>query len=328
LLNRATETAYIYLKKYDVPKDFFVVTPYALESVRYRWAGVAKVFDYLGIPTDEKSKLPTFMLDGRIQPQEFDWRLLKPADFQAVEILSPAHAARFYGNRAKNGLVIFRTKNYKINDQLSTQKIRVIGEKHKKDDTWQGKWETISDTVLNNLAAFEDYHKHILEDNGSIYMIDNKPETEEVNRANIDLDKVENMYVKMGKKVEINDNPIVATQLFKLRNDPQKRAMLDSAFKAMIALETPDTVFIKMYKGRNWQNVNLPSIMSKLVRMRKTQLEPKPLYILNDKEVSLDDLKNYKNADFEKVTVLEGYEAYQAYGKKGEFGVVVYQLKK
>jgi outer membrane receptor for ferrienterochelin and colicin len=53
-----------------------------------------------------------------------------------------------------------------------------------------------------------------------------------------------------------------------------------------------------------------------------------PLYIVDGKEISRDDMKDILPDDIEKVEVLKGEKATEKYGDKGENGVILIFLKK
>ena len=67
--------------------------------------------------------------------------------------------------------------------------------------------------------------------------------------------------------------------------------------------------------------------MSQMKRLRNTDPEPTPIYIVDNQEITAEKLKQFKNKDLEFVQSLEGCDAITKYGKRAEFGVVIYRKR-
>jgi hypothetical protein len=65
-----------------------------------------------------------------------------------------------------------------------------------------------------------------------------------------------------------------------------------------------------------------------LKRLRKTLPDPTPIYFVDNQEIDSEKLKQYKPKELEFVESLEGCDAISKYGKRAEYGVVIYRKKK
>jgi hypothetical protein len=67
--------------------------------------------------------------------------------------------------------------------------------------------------------------------------------------------------------------------------------------------------------------------MSELKRLRNTNPDPTPIYIVDNQEITAEKLKEYKPKELEFIESLEGCDAIAKYGKRAEFGVVIYRKR-
>ena len=179
----------------------------------------------------------------------------------------------------------------------------------------KGNWKIISDTLLTNIQQFNNYRTKCLQNNGAIYKIDGEFETEFVNRQTVDMDGISNIRIAVGMKTK--DIPFFSySQGLSIRSESKVVAS--------------DTVFIEIKRAK-WDasaSSNFGKIMSELQRLRKLTPDLEPLYIVDNQEIDAEKLKQYKPKELEFVESLEGCDAISKYGKRAEYGVVIYRKKK
>ncbi len=288
-------------KHSNLPQDFFMFKPYSLEAIRFKCFAEAKIFDMLAFPADTALVNPRFLIDGKLQSRGFTSDNLKMNEVKSIEVFSPQEAMRFFSYKFRKGIVSVTTKNSKSNEEAFNRNIRVLEEMQQKD----GSWVAQSDTVLPNIESFRAYQKaKLTAQNAPIYLIDGELETESVNRKTYNMDRMESLITKLSPRE------------------------YDRKLNKFIQTAT-DTVKITSYQGRAFGDrlSNLPGIFHDLQQLRKTQPDPNPIYIVDDKEIDFEKLKNLSMKNLEMVAVLEGCDAIQKYGKRGENGVVIYKSK-
>jgi hypothetical protein len=302
----------VYQAHPNLPYNFFVFKLNTLEPIRYRSSSYSPVLDVFN--TEDSigfNPKPRVMIDGRLQAKTFDYQNLDLKNIEKIEVFGGIDAVTYFGNKAKSGLVSCITKGstFKLDWTLSTT--RVIGEMQDK----KGNWKVISDTLFSTIDDFKKYHKKCLESNGSIYKIDGEFETEKVNRKTIDMDGINNVKIVTGTRTK--DAPFFSySKGLGIRNETKVGAS--------------DTIFIETKRSRlnASNNSNFGRVISDLQRLRKTSPDVEPLYIVDNQEIDSEKLKQYKSKELEFVESLEGCDAISKYGKRAEYGVVIYRKKK
>jgi hypothetical protein len=204
-------------------------------------------------------------------------------------------------------LISVVTNESKFNLDWTLANTRVIGEIQDKKE----QWKVIKDTLLTSPEQFISFRKSVYSTNGTVYMINGEFETEKVNRKTIDADAMESITVVAGAK-------IVDNKITKIGEEIEEPKYYN------------DTVFIKTEKER-WTakaTTSIPRVMSEFRRLRKTEPDPTPLYFVDNQEIDSEKLKLYKPQELEFVESLEGCDTISKYGKRAEFGVVIYRKKK
>lgn len=293
-----------------LPQDFFLFKNTTLQPVRFRCFADVPVWDYL-IENTNSSKKPIYVLDGRIQPESFGMNNIAEEQIKSIEVYDPEDGRKFFGKKAKNGIISIATRSFKGDTKPLLNAIRIVGETEVK----LGKWEMVSDTIVDNIDAFVNFRKKTLLTNGGvIYLIDGELESEKNNRKTIDLDNIESISIKKSpeKNIDKNDNE-------------QSGLIFSSGFE--------DTISIKTGKRRLIENRNTnPSVIlleMQMLRSGENQASEKntlPLYIIDGKEISSKDLQQYKAKDYD-VEVIPSDDALDKYGKKGLNGVIIYKRK-
>lgn len=304
--------AVVYQEHANIPSDFFFFKEYTLEPVRYKCSSDSPVLDVFRTEdTIIVSTKPRVMIDGRLQPKSYDYQNIDVAKVKQIEVFGKEDALKFFGHKAKSGLIAVTTKDNKAKLNWALANIRVIGEMQDKNE----KWKMIADTVLTNIEQFNTFRKVAYQANGPIYLINGEFETEKVNRKTIDAEAMQSIKVVAGTKNKVtltNQNSQMVSQLIE-----------------HITMGN-DTVFIQTEKER-WTaraGVSISRVMGELKRLRNTEPEPVPIYILDNQEITAEKLKGFKNKELEFVESLEGCDAISRYGKRAEYGVVIYRKKK
>lgn len=283
-----------------LPKDFFFFTPYELQGIRFRCFAESPIYDLLDFHQETGKSLARYVIDGKLQPLNVTFESLNKAEIKKIEVYSPLEAQRFFGNSFRNGLVEVVTRNGHSRNDLHLRNIRILEEMQVKN----GKWQLLKDTVM----TFEEviaYRNERLTANGApVYMIDGENETEYVNRKTIDIGSIEKIDIKRAENRFDN----ISQTFSKIGND---------------------TIFlnIRRYHANNRLS-NFASIMSDLQRLRQDNTESVPIYIVDEVEIDVEKLKHFKSKELEMIAVLQGCEAIQKYGKRGENGVVIYKTRK
>jgi hypothetical protein len=300
--------AVVYQNHPNLPRDFFLFKQNTLEPIRYKCSSYSPVLDVFN--TEDSiiySLKPRIMIDGRLQRKEFDFQDINLSLIKKVDVFSKEDARTYFGQKVKSGLISVVTNESKFNLDWTLANTRVIGEIQDKKE----QWKVIKDTLLTSPEQFISFRKNVYSTNGTVYMINGEFETEKVNRKTIDADAMESITVVAGAKIKSDKKP-----------------------KADIEIEDPkyynDTVFIKTEKER-WTakaTTSIPRVMSEFRRLRKTEPDPTPLYFVDNQEIDSEKLKQYKPKELEFVESLEGCDAISKYGKRAEFGVVIYRKKK
>ena len=302
----------IYQNHPNLPRDFFFFKQYTLEPIRYSCSSYSPVLDIFHTEDSIVAySKPRVMLDGRLQPKAFDYQHLSLENIKTIDIFAKEDAGKYFGFKAKNGLISIVTKNSEFDINRALANTHVIGEIQDKN----GNWRVIKDTLLTSQEQFKEFRKKVYQANGPVFLINGEFETESVNRKTIDADAMESVKVVSGMK-EIRMSALM------------KNKQIGGRFSEKIEMVN-DTVFIQTEKER-WtakSSISIPTVMSQLKRLRNTDPEPMPIYIVDNQEVTAEKLKEFKNKELEFVQALEGCDAISKYGKRAEFGVVIYRKR-
>ncbi len=300
--------AIVYQNHPNLPRDFYLFKQNTLEPIRYKCASYSPVLDVFNTADSLVfSDKPRIMIDGRLQRREFDFYDINMAMVKKMDVFSQEDARTYFGRKVKSGLISVTTTESKFNLDWTLANTWVIGEIQDKNE----RWKVIKDTLLTSPEQFISFRKSVYATNGTVYMINGEFETEKVNRKTIDADAMESISVVAGAKIK-----------------PNKTAKIGREFQE--PKYTNDTVFIKTEKER-WTAkaaTSIPRVMSEIRRLRKTEPDPTPLYFVDNQEIDSEKLKQYKPKELEFVESLEGCDAISKYGKRAEFGVVIYKKKK
>jgi hypothetical protein len=302
----------VYQAHPNLPYNFFVFKLNTLEPIRYTSSSYSPVLDVFN--TEDSigfNPKPRVMIDGRLQAKTFDYQNLDLKNTEKIEVFGGIDAKIYFGGKAKAGLISIITKGSTFNLDWVLSTTRVVGEMQDK----KGNWKVISDTLFSTIDDFKKYHKKCLESNGAIYKIDGEFETENVNRKTIDMDGINNVKIVTGTRTK--DAPFFSySKGLGIRNETKVGAS--------------DTIFIETKRSRlnASANSNFGRVISDLQRLRKTSQDIEPLYFVDNQEIDSEKLKLYKPKELEFVESLEGCDAISKYGKRAEFGVVIYRKKK
>jgi hypothetical protein len=304
--------AVIYQDHANIPRDFYFFKEYTLEPIRYKCSSDSPVLDVFRTEdTVILSSRPRVMIDGRLQPKLFDYQHIDVEKVKKIEVFGKEDALKYFGHKAKMGLISVTTKDSKAKLNWTLDNIRVTGEMQDKN----GKCKVITDTVLTNIEQFNTFKKAVYQANGPVYLINGEFETEQVNRKTIDAEAMQSVKVVAGTK-----NRVTVTN----QNSQRISQLIEP-----ITIGN-DTVFIQTEKER-WSaraEVSISRVLSELKRLRNTEPEPVPIYILDNQEITSEKLKEFKSKELEFVESLEGCDAISRYGKRAEYGVVIYRKKK
>ena len=168
---------------------------------------------------------------------------------------------------------------------------------------------------MTSLEQFKEFRKKVYQANGPVFLFNGEFEMESVNRKTIDADAMESVKIVNGKKMG--------------RSLQFKNGNSTTQFNEIIDVAN-DTVFIQTEKER-WTakaGISIPTVMSQLKRVRNIDPEPTPIYFVDNQEIDAEKLEQYKSKELEFVESLEGCDAISKYGKRAEYGVVIYRKKK
>ena len=301
----------IYQNHPNLPRDFFFFKQYTLEPIRYSCSSYSPVLDiFLTEDSIVAYSKPRVLLDGRLQPKAFDYQNFNLESIKTIDIFAKEDAGKYFGFKAKNGLISIVTKNSDFDINRALANTHVVGEMQDKN----GNWRVIKDTLLTSQEQFREFRKKVYQANGPIFLINGEFETESVNRKSIDADAMESVKVVSGKKMK--------------RSPQYRNGNSMTQYSEEIDVGN-DTVFIKTEKER-WTSksgISIPTVMSQIKRLRNTDPEPTPIYIVDNQEITAEKLKEFKNKELEFVQSLEGCDAISKYGKRAEFGVVIYRKR-
>ena len=302
----------VYQAHPNLPYNFFVFKLNTLEPIRYRSSSYSPVLDVFNTEDSvEINPKPRVMIDGRLQAKTFDYQNLNLKNIEKIEVFGGIDAKIYFGGKAKTGLISITTKGSTFNLDWVLSTTRVIGEMQDK----KGNWKVIVDTLFSKIEDFKKYHKKCLESNGAIYKINGEFETELVNRKTVDMDGISNVKIVTGSRTK--DVPFFSySKGLGISNETKPVAN--------------DTIFIETKRSRlnASANSNFGSVISDLQRLRKNVPDVEPLYFVDNQEIDSEKLKQYKPKDLEFVESLEGCDAISKYGKRAEYGVVIYRKKK
>jgi hypothetical protein len=304
--------AMVYQPHPNLPHDFFVFKLNSLEPIRYKSSSYSPILDVFNTSDSiEINPKPRVMIDGRLQAKSFDYQRIDLKNFEKMEVFGGTVAKNYFGQKAKAGLISVITKGSTFKLDLALSTTRVIGEMQDK----KGEWKVIVDTLFSTIDDFKKFHKKCLESNGAIYKINGNFETEYANRKTVDMDDISNIKMVSARQVKI-----IPLTISKERVET----------KTEIIGMGSDTVYIetKRIRGSASANSNFGKIISELQRLRNTTPDPAPIYIVDNQEIDSEKLKLYKPRELEFVESLEGCDAISKYGKRAEYGVVIYRKKK
>jgi hypothetical protein len=306
----------IYQSHKNLPTDFVLFDKTTAQSLRFSCSVKNPLWDFMA-NSNKKSTEPIYVVDGRMQKEGFQLDLLNEKEIKSIEVFDNEDGTHFYGYRASNGIVAITTKNNIGYTLPALRNIHVVGEIEYKT----GKWKIISDTTLENINDYWDYRKHTFAQNGPVYMIGGEEETYEMNRKTVSMSSIVGIDIK--------------------RDDKSYQSKIDAILKkdantgiSPINIYPSDTVFIKIgqYPDLIVADTELDGIMKHLYSVRgndgNSQLNKIPIYILDNQEITSEKLKEFKSKELEFVESLEGCDAISRYGKRAEYGVVIYRKKK
>jgi hypothetical protein len=302
----------VYQKHENLPFDFIVFKPNTFEQIRYRCTSYSPVLDVFNTEDSISAfTKPRVMIDGRLQAKTFDYQNINLQNIKRIQVFAKGDARKYFGQKVKSGLIAVTTNESNFNLDLTLSNTRVTGEIQDS----KGDWVVVSDTLLTNIEQFKNYHKNCLRSNGSVYLINGEFETEAINRKTIEMDDIINIKVADGKNV-VNSYVERTGQ------------MKETKFKVDIVAS--DTIMIEMKREYKYVHIprSVPVIVTQLINMRKPYVERKTLYYVDNQEITIEQLKQYKPKELEFVESLEGCDAISKYGKRAEFGVVIYRKKK
>ena len=282
----------------DLPESFVTFRNLTLEELRYTCSVEQPFFDGLGISSENTSIMPRYLIDGQLQTIGFTAHHLKLDEAESIKVYSPENAKRYFSSRFEGGLVVVKTYKTKKFPNL-VFKINIVEEERNPLD---GKWKVLSDTVLSDISEFRAYRKAKLEAQSVIYMIDNRLENEHINRKTIDLDGVVSIETSLGQ----------GSTSFPTPERKENKV---------------DTIKIKTRQVFYRSSANMSRVLSELKQMRENKKPEVPLYIVDNEEIDMEKLKKFSRNEIELVTVLSSCDGMQKYGKKAEFGAVIFKRK-
>lgn len=117
-------------------------------------------------------------------------------------------------------------------------------------------------------------------------------------------------------------------------DDNEGKVIFKSSRNTQWSDDNDEKVIIKSSTGKSlWTNDNDETIAVQTIGNGKSKIfisedNDKPLYILDDEEVTKKDIDNLDTDNIESVNVLKGKAATEKYGDKGKDGVIVVTTKK
>lgn len=282
----------------DLPESFVTFRNLTLEELRYSCSVEQPLFDGIGLSSEKTSTSPRYLIDGQLQAIGFTAHHLNLAETESIKVYSPENAIRYFSSRFEGGLVVVKTHKTKTSPNLIF-KINIV---EKELVSPVGSWKILSDTVLANISEFRAYRKAKLEAQSVIYMIDNRLENEYINRKTIDLDGVVSIETTLGQ----------GSTSFPILERKENKV---------------DTIKIKTRQVFYHSSANMSRVISELKQMRENKKPEVPLYIVDNEEIDMEKLKKFSRNEIELVTVLSSCDGMQKYGKKAEFGAVIFKRK-
>ncbi|MFY7827625.1 MAG: hypothetical protein ACOVQ4_10880 [Flectobacillus sp.] len=282
----------------DLPESFVTFKKLTLEELRYTCSVEQPFFDGLGLTSEKTSTSPRYLIDGQLQSIGFKAQQINLAETESIVVYSPENAKRYFSSRFEGGLVVVNTHKAKKSFNL-VFKINVVESERISPDSG---WKIVSDTVLANMDEFRAYRKAKLEAQSVIYMIDNRLENEHTNRKTIDLDRVVSIETTLGQGSTSFPTPE--------RNENKV-----------------DTIKINTRQVFQHSIATMSRVISELKQMRENKKPEVPLYIVDNEEIDMEKLKQFSRNEIELVTVLSSCDGMQKYGKKAEFGAVIFRRK-
>lgn len=282
----------------DLPESFVTFKKLTLEELRYTCSVEQPFFDGLGLTSEKTSTSPRYLIDGQLQSIGFKAQQINLAETESIVVYSPENAKRYFSSRFEGGLVVVNTHKAKKSFNL-VFKINVVESERISPDSG---WKIVSDTVLANMDEFRAYRKAKLDAQSVIYMIDNRLENEHTNRKTIDLDRVVSIETTLGQGSTSFPTPE--------RNENKV-----------------DTIKINTRQVFQHSIATMSRVISELKQMRENKKPEVPLYIVDNEEIDMEKLKQFSRNEIELVTVLSSCDGMQKYGKKAEFGAVIFRRK-
>ena len=306
-----------------VPRDFFLINEKTFQSQRYSCSIDTPIWDYLYNQPSTTSPKPVYILDGRIQAEGFDCGDTPENEIKTIEIFDAEDGERYFGRKGSNGVVAIATKNFTGDMLPKFRNIRIIGE----TEYEMGRWKKTSDTTVEDINAYWNYRKATFSQNGPVYMIGGNEENAQVNRKTIEMTRVLGIEIKRdNRRIIIDKNKVnmdtISTYLERLE-------MVSEDFIQQ------DTILIKLGVRPEIVSINtqIDGVYYNLLTMRNGGKIPTknsnriPIYIDDNQEITAEKLKEFKSKELEFIESLEGCDAISKYGKRAEFGVVIYRKR-
>ena len=316
--------ALVYQGHTILPKDFFLIDEKTFQSQRYSCSIDTPIWDYLFSPSSAKSTKPVYVVDGRIQMDGFEIGNTPENEIKTIEIFDAEDGVRYFGRKGSNGVVAIATKNFTGELLPKFRNIRIIEEVEYE----MGRWKKTSDTTVEDINAYWNYRKATFSQNGPVYMIGGNEENAQVNRKTIEMTRVIGIEIKRdNRRIIIDKNKVnmdtISTYLERLEMVSEDFIQQDTI---LIKLgERPGVVSINTQIDDVYYNLSTMRNGGKIPTKNSNRI---PIYIVDNQEITAEKLKEFKSKELEFVESLEGCDAISKYGKRGEYGVVIYRKKK
>ncbi len=127
--------------------------------------------------------------------------------------------------------------------------------------------------------------------------------------------------------LDANPYPAVLVECGYINNNNDVKQLTDDTKKEQLARDILKGVVAFANADKNTSSISNDNKEAVAQSTSDTAKKPAPLYIVDGKEMSAEEVHKIDNAKIESVNVLKGIEATKQYGDKGKNGVVVIQLK-
>lgn len=102
---------------------------------------------------------PMYMVDG-VSVKKNSIEKLKPKDIDAVQVIKPFDAIKLYGEKARNGIVIFTTKKGKETNKKEIEKLNLLIEQRIELKAWNPKTPYL-DILKKETSVLSAYNKYL-----------------------------------------------------------------------------------------------------------------------------------------------------------------------